>query len=322
MINQEVIFNVTGQSFFYDPPEGRPSGTPTVSVYQAFADDAAAAVSATTGVCSVGSVSTTFSASAGDTSITVASGTGITRGRRYLVTDTDGDREWVECISINGTTVGLRQPLRNTYAASSTFVDCRISISVDSTWVASTSNITDILDPYNRLWLTNQEPAAWVPGAAGYRLRWSYTVNGVATIGVSFADLVRYQAKNLVSPLDVDRRFPGWIDRLPTDYQEDQGQGLIDEAFQAIKMDCLGDEQVVRRIRSTEVLRELTIYRANLIAVEAGAFAGGSTVDMIKLAHERYDQRFNQLIREPKVPVDQTGSGSSAMAQRASVWRR
>jgi hypothetical protein len=322
MITQEVLYNVTGQSFFYDPPEGRASGTPTCAVYLCTADDTGTAETATSGVASVDSVNTTFSASAGATSITVALGTGITRGRRYLVTDVDGDREWIECISINGATVGLRQPLKNTYAASSTFQGCRISISVDSTWVATQSKITDVLDLTGRAWRTDQLVDRWVVGAAGYRLRWTYTVNSISCLGVSYADLVRYQAKNLVTALDVDRRFPGWIDRLATDYQEDQGQALIDEAFAAIKLDALGDEQVIRRIRDTQVIRDLTIYRANVLAQEAALFSGGSNAEQVKAARDLYEMRYAQLIREPKIPVDQIGGGSSAQANRLPAWRR
>jgi hypothetical protein len=320
VINQEVIFGLTtGQSFFYDPPEGRPSGTPTVQVFPSTSDDDGTAEVATTGSCSVDSVNTTFSASAGDTSITVASGASITRMRRYLVTDTDGDREWIECMSISGTTVGLRQPLRNTYAAGSTFQGCRISIGVNSTWVADKANITDIL---SGSWRTDEESSGWVPGASGYRLRWAYTALSIATIGVSFADLVRYQAKNLVTPIDVDRRFPGWIDRLATDYRQDQGQSLIDEAFSAMRMDALGDAQLVRRIRDTEVLRELVIYRANVLAQEAAVFGASGNLEMRKFADELYQRRYNQLVREPKVPVDQTGGGSSAEPRRLPIWRR
>lgn len=309
MTNQELVFNLAGQTLFYDPPEGQATGTPTVSVFASDVDDDDTAESATSGSCSVGSVDTTFSASAGDTQVTVTSGTGITRGRRYLVTDTDGDREWVEVLSVSGTTVNLRQPLVNNYAAGSTFQGCRISVTVDSTWIADDGNISD---------------AFWsdVPGAAGYRCRWSYTVDGTATIGVSFFDVVRYQAKNLVTPLDVDRRFPGWIDRLGSDYREDQGQALIDEAFQSIKMDALGDAQIVRQIRNTEVIRELTIYRANVIAQEASLFNGGSNVELVQAARDIYEQRYKQLIREPKIPVDRDGSGASSQAERLPAFRR
>lgn len=320
MLNQEIIFALSGQSFFYDPPEGHPTGTPTLTVYRAMNDDDAGGVTAA-GACTVDSVDTTFSASAGATSATVTSGTGIARGRRYLVTDVDGDREWVECISVSGTTVGFRQPLKNDYAALSTFQGCRISAPVDSTWVNNKSNITDILDPLNRLWMTDQADVPWLPGAAGYRLKWLYAV-GSATQGVSFADLVRYQAKNLVTPLDVDVRFPGWLDLLPTDYIEDQGQSFIDEAFRAIKMDSLGDDQVIRRIRNTEITRELTIHRANVLAQEAKLFAGGNNAEQVKEARATYQARYDQLMREPKVPVDQTGQGASAMPRKLSAFRR
>lgn len=316
MLNQEVLFNLSGQSFFYDPPEGYPS-SPSVTVYKAMNDDDAGGVAATSGSVAVDSVSTTFTASAGAQTITVTSATGISKKHRYLV----GGLEWVEVVAISGTSLDLRQPLKNSYT-SATFQGCRISVSIDPTWIADKSNITDILDPTNRLWMSNQSDLLWIPGAAGYRLKWSYTVNGAPTQGVSYADLVRYQAKNLVTPLDVDSRFPGWLDRLPTDYQEDQGQSFIDEAFRALKMDCLGDEQVVRRIRNTEILRELTILRANVLAQEAMFFAGAGNSDQVKGARETYQARYDQLMREPKMPVDQTGQGSSQVPIRAPAWRR
>ena len=321
MRNQEVIFNLTGQSFFYDPPETfQPTGTPTVQVWLAENDDTQNTESATTGSCSVDSVATTFSASVGDQSITVASGTSITRGRRYLVTDVDGDAEWVQVATITGTTVGLRRPLLNSYASGSTFKGTRISIGVNSTWVATAAHITDVL---SGSWRTTvePEPSAFV-GQAGYRLRWAYTVNSVATIGYSFADLVRYQAKNLVTALDVEQRFPGWIDRLPTDEREDQGAGLCLEAFHAVRMDAIADAVLLRKVRNTEVLRELTMYRANLIAVENEVMRGGVRIEALDVARAAYTQRYNQLLREPKVPTDSSGGGASAQSPRQPVFRR
>jgi len=315
--HQEIVYNLTGQSLTYDPPElFQPSGTPTVTVYQGESDDDAVTVSATTGSCSVDSVSTTFAADAGDQSITVASGTGIIRLRRYLITSTTGAAEHVEVVGISGTTVTLRQPIINDYAASSTFKGTRISISVDSTWVANRSNLSDSMAD-----IPAQIPAR--PSASsGYRLRWAYTVNSVATIGVSYADLVRYQAKNLVSPLDVDRIFPGWIDRLPPDYRADQGAAFIDEAFQAMRMDCLTDAQLVRKIRDTQVLAELTKYRANLLAVQNNVLFNGVDIGALTVARDLYDQRYNALIREPKVAVDQGGGGAQQEAERLHAFRR
>jgi hypothetical protein len=322
-VSQEILFGVTGQSIYYDAPEGRASAISSVTVYVSTNDDDGSTESATTGSASVAGPNTTLSGthSIGATSLTVTSGTGIARGRRYLLTSTTGEREWVEVKSVSGTALEVRQPLKNDFADASTLQDCRITIAVDSTWVADKSNISDILYSSDRA--TVQEVARdWPVGGAGYRVRWVYTVAGETCVGVSFADLVRYQAKNLVTPIDVDRRFPNWLDRLPTDYQEDQGQALIDEAFAAIKMDALGDAQVVRRIRDTQVIRELTIHRANVLAQEAALFNGGTNAEQVKAAHDLYQQRYDLLIREPKVPMDQTGGGSSSQATRLPAWRR
>lgn len=308
MRHQEIIFNLAGQSFVYDPPEGRASGTPTVQVFASDTDDTGTAESATTGAASVDSVSTTISvaASAGAVALTLTSGTGVAKNRRYLLTDADGNQETVEVLGVSGTSVRIRHPLINDYASSSTFVGTRISIAVNSTWMADTTNLSDQLES----------------GAAGYRLRWAYTVNSVATIGVSYADLVRYQSKNLVSPLDVDRTFPGWLDRLSIDNREDQGVALVEEAFRAVRMDALADAQLLRRIRDTQVLSELVVYRANVLATQNNVIANGLGVESLEVARDLYQQRYVSLIREPKVSVDQAGGGSNGTAERLPAWRR
>lgn len=324
MRHQEVIFNLTGQSFFYDPPEGRPAASPvpTVSVYLATNDDDGVAESATTGSVSIDSVDTGLNASAaaGDTTLSVGSAGSIARGRRYLLTNTDGGRELIEVASLTGTTVGLRRPLMNAFASGATFQGTRLSIAVSSTWIIDRSKITDVIGSN---WRTDvEDDPALFAGHAGYRLRWSYTAGGVATIGISFADVVRYAAKNLVTPLDVDGRFAGWIDRLPPDYQRDQGASLVETAFDEVRLDLLGDAQTARKIRDTFILGELTIFKANLMAAEHSILAGRADTAALKVAQDLYMQRYNQLAREPKFAVDNAGSGASAQPARLPAWRR
>lgn len=325
MRTQEVLFNVTGQSFFYDPPEGRPdvSPTPTLTVRLNTSGDQTAQIEvASSGAVSIDSVNTTIATAdvaAGSQSVTLASATGVSRGRRYILTNAGGDREVVEVMTVAGSTVGLRRPTINAFAIGSTFVGSRLSVNVDPTWVATQGKISDILAT---TWRTTKESNHWWgAGYAGYRLTWSYSFGGAPTIGVSFADLVRYNAKSLVTPADVDTTFPGWIDRLPTDHVEDQGAALIVEAFHAVRMDAMGDDQVVRRIRNTEVLRELTIYRANVVLARAQVMAG-APASILDEARKEYAQRYDQLFREPKFQVDQIGDGSAAAARRAPVLRR
>ena len=324
MRTQEVLFNITGQSFFYDPPEGRPDASPTPAIVvrlNTSGDATAQLEAATTGSVAIDSVNTTTTvdAAAGAQVLTLSSSSGVVRGRRYILTSIGGDKEVVEVLTIASNVVGLRRPLINAFASGATFVGSRLTVSIDATWVETQGKISDILAT---TWRTTKESNHWWgAGYAGYRLTWSYSFGGSPTIGVSFADLVRYNAKSLVTPADVDTTFPGWIDRLPTDYFEDQGAALIVEAFHAVRMDAIGDDQVVRRIRNTEILRELTIYRANVILARTQVMAGAAPA-ILHEAREEYAQRYDQLMREPKFQVDQIGDGSAAAARRAPILRR
>lgn len=324
MRHQEILFGITGQTFVFDVPEGRPvaSPAPGAQVYLSTNSDTAGAELATTGSVSIESVNTSLSSSAsvGATSISVGSASGIARGRRYLLTGTDGATEWIEVAGISGTAITTRRPLSNDHASSSTFQSTRLSIAVDSTWVADQSKLSDIFGVRWRTDLENE--TEWLAAYAGYRIRWAYTANGEATVGVSFADLVRYSAKNLITSLDLEDRFPGWIDRLPSDYQADQGASLVAQAFYALKFDALGDDQALRRIRDTQVLGELVVHRANVIAAENQVLAGGGSRDAVVTARELYKERYQQLLRAPKVQVDQTGGGESSRARPLPLTRR
>lgn len=324
MRHQEIIFGVTGQSFFYDPPEFvRPSGTPTVKVYSSLNDDdSATPESATSGSCSVDAINTTISVSAarGDRALTIAAGT-PTPGRRYVLTAIDGTTEIVEVLAASGSAVTLRRPLANAFPSSSTFQGCRISIPVLDSWAADKSKLTDVM-----LWTIRtdiiRDDLETPPGMSGYRLQWSYTIGGVATHGASYVDLVRYQLKNTVCPLDVDNKYAGWLDRLPIDHQADQGCRLIAEAFDNVRLHALANAQVARRIRDNDVLSSLVIDQAVVVELEANLAAGAPVADQLDRARKVYDGRFAQLITEPKVPIDQVGGGAGTGGRRIPVFRR
>lgn len=326
MRTQEVLYNVLGQSWFYDPPEGRPDASPVPTltiVLNMSGDDVSILELATTGVCSLDAVNTTISAAvvAGANVLALTSAAGMVRGRRYLLSSVNGDREWIEplTIAVSGA-VTTRRPLQNAYPIGSTLVGTRISIGVDPTWVATRAKISEVLAT---TWKTAKESSSeWLAGYAGYRLRWGYSFGGSPTIGVSYGELVRYNSKSLVTALEVDDTFPGWIDRLPIDHQEDQGARLVSEAYHAVRFDAMGDGEVLRRIRNTEILRELTIYRANVLSMQAAVLSGSVAPALLAEAERLYDRRYNQLMREPKFQADQLGDGSATAARRLPAWRR
>lgn len=313
MRHQEVTFGVTGQSLVFDAPEGRPSSVTSLQVWAADQDDTGTAEAALTGSPAVEtSPNTTVDVASGvgnlsdRTRINLAATTGISRRRRYLITNELGEPETVEVKEIAaGDYVRVRLPLMNAYAVGSTFQTTRISQAFSSSWIADTGNLTE-----------------WCPGMPGYRARIEYVVAGVSYVHHFYFDLVRYPLQQLVTPLDVDNRFPGWINGLPVDYRDDQGAALIESAYDALLMDVMGDAKALRRVRETNVLRELVMARAVLCSAEQNALAGATRLDQLEVARSIFSQRYQQLIREPKIPIDPGEGGAGAPARREPLWRR
>lgn len=323
MKHQEIIFGVAGQSFTFDPPEWSRPSAPTVQVLNAQNDDdSAAAELAVNGACAVDAVDTTLAAAAarGDATVTVTSAASIAVDRRYIIA-AGGAKEIIDVRRVDGTVVTLKRPLSNAWAIAAALQGCRITVLVLDAWAATKAKLTDVMLDTIRTDVVRDE-LAWPPSAAGYRLRWTYTAGGVAYVHASYADLVRYPTVNTVSPMDVDNKYAGWIDRLPIDHQADQGTRLIAQAFEDVKMDALGDAQVLRRIRDTQVLHRLVVHRANQAALEAQESAGADVAAQLELARKTYQRHYDQLLREPKVAVDQAGGGASSTGRPLPIFRR
>jgi hypothetical protein len=313
MRHQEIPFGVAGQVLFFDAIEGRPDDVGAFTVWAADQDDTAQAELALAGSpVLVASPNTTVDVASGvghladRTRINLAATTGIARGRQYLITNELGETEWVEVKEIAaGDYVRVRHPLMNGYAVGSTFQTTRMQQAFSADWLEDVNNITE-----------------WCPGSPGYRARVEYPVGGVTRVHHCYFDLVRYPLQQLVTPLDVDRRFPGWINALPVDYRDDQGASLIEAAYDALLMDAQGDAKELRRVRETRVLQELTACRAMLSAAEQNVLSGAVRLDQLEAARSIYAQRYNQLVREPKVPIDGGEGGAGAPARRLPLWRR
>jgi hypothetical protein len=320
----EIIFGLAGQSIYIDPPELARASSPAVTVYMLFQSDDGPAEAATTGNPSVDAVDTTLAADAspGDTVITLASGADVARGQRYLLTSSAGLSEHVDVLGVAGTSITLQRPLINDYAEGAAFQGTRISVALDASWVSNRNKLTDAgLAP--DVTLLERHHALDVTTPLGYRVRWTYTIDGAPQLAATYFDLVRYPARSLVSAQDVDNRYPGWIDRLPPDHRANQGANLISSALESIKLDALGDAQILRRLRDTQILRELLICKANVIEVEASQMAGAANTAAVEAAHKAYQLRYDQLVREPKAPSDIFGGGAATgPAERLSVWRR
>ena len=306
---QEITLGLTSQSLVFDCPDGRPSAVTSVTVYEADADDTATAEAATTGSAAVDTnPNTTLSVAAGvgDQSITVTSATGFVVDRRYFLAAAAGHREEIEVASITGSVLTLRHPLINAYlVTTSTVATGRCTISVDNTWAADVANLSPALTPNAR-----------------YRVRWLVTVGGVAQVYDRYFDVVRYPARHNVSPLDVERRHPGWLDGLPIDFREDQGRALIDRAWQALKEDLRQDGKADQAMRNSEMVAELVITRTMLLRNEDAFLVGSIDAPRLAAARDLYAQRYNAAIRAPVAPMDVTGGGAATTNRPTPIGRR
>jgi hypothetical protein len=322
---QEVVFGVTGQTLYLDAPEGVPSAVTSVTVVRSDGDDASSSESAL-GSPSVSSVTTTLSAAAGtsetDTkAVPLTSATGFVVNRPYLLTATTNETAWVVFAAISGSTGYARTPLTSSFASGSTIASPRISATVDATWVATASKLSD------ESGLDRMQTDAWRAGDNDedprYRAIWLYTVAGIVRRRETRFDLVRYTAQHAITPVDVDERFPGWLDRVPNDYRRDQGQSLIDEAFRAVKFDLLADGHATRWIRRQDVIGELVVCKAQVQAAELAVMHGALQVEALKTAEAAYETRLTQLIRGPNLKIGSTPGGSIAGGrERAPLGRR
>ena len=277
---QEVVLGGEGQRFVLDPPGGRPSWSATVTVKSS----RGIVQAATLGSCVIDPVETALTdvASIGETSLSLASTAGIAPGTRYQLVDPDGAHEWVVVVAVDPSRVTTRRPLVNRFAPGSILGGCQISIAIDPSWSSAVANLTDQLDVQ-----------------VGYRLHWSYSIAGVATSTTTTADLVRVPQHGRVSAADVDRRFPGWIEKLPSAYRESGGSELIAEAFELVNRDVL-EHPEIRRARDAAVLRELAIIRANFVELEHASLFEHASSASLREAEQRYRQRFDELVREAK----------------------
>jgi hypothetical protein len=308
---QDIAFGVTGQSIYFDAPEGRPSAVTSVEVFPWDASDGDDSESEAIGSGSVETnPNTTIDAASGfgqtDAGIlNVAATTGFEEGRRYLVTSADAYREWFDVLAIDSAnTVTAKHPLHNAYAASDTVQTTRIQATVDATWIADDTNL--------------REPCA----NPMYRVRWVYVVSGVTYVADSYFNVVRYPAAHGVRPQDVEAMHPGWLDRLPTDHRTDQGRRLISEAHRTVKIDMHAAGVDDSSVAETEVVDDLVRWKTLELGELANVMSGNSDGRAYEFLKSQYQQRLDTFIRITlKVPI-RDASGAASQRTALGITRR
>lgn len=293
---QDLFFGLTGQSLVLDCPDGRPTSVTSVTVYASGAGDTGTAEFTASGTIESNPNTTVDLASGASetdpTLVYVAATTGAAVGRRYLLASVKGHSEWIEVADIaSADYVVSKYPLVNDYAVSDTLKTTRITAPVDAAWVAELGNLS---------------PAG--TANPGYRVRWIVVVGGVTKTYQTDVDLVRYEGRHHVTPLDIAERSPNWIDFLPPDSRARQGQDRIDEAYRLVIGDLYADKVPDQLLRNGEAVDALVIERTLMLT-------GGENV---------YRQRYDQFFRSgTPIATDESGGGGAVeVTNRAPLWRR
>jgi hypothetical protein len=309
--SQDILFGVTGQSLFYDCPEGRPSSVVSATHLVDADDDTGTAEFTATGSVETNPNTTTDEECGAQSSqtdpneIPLTATTGIVRGRRYLLTSAaNGEREFVEIERfIAADAAFARSPLLNLYASGATFQSTRINVTVDATWVADDANLSS--------------PARTSPH---YRTRLVYVVDGVTYAASIFWDLVRYPFRHSVIGPDVDAFSPGWFDRLPVDDRRNQGERLIEEAARQVKEDLITRGLSDYGQRNSEFVNALVLRKAVVVGHEAAVNHGAIDQRLADRAIAAYfaylDKTINNTVHQA------TEDGAGAETPRGPIWVR
>jgi hypothetical protein len=296
-LHQDLEYGVTGQTLVFDAPEGRPSSVTSVTVYQNTTGDDGSTESATTGSAAVETnPNTTFDADSGDGEadarvMNLTATTGIEVGRTYLIESATGEHEWPEVVAIaNAASATARHPLANAYTTADTFKSTRMTISVDSTWIADQSNLSDGIDP-----------------RPGYRVRWVYVVASKTYVHDSYCSVVRYRGRHTVTPSMLDSMYPAYRDRLPHEHREDEGRALIAEAYEQVRWDWQASDMNDAAMRDRDAVNRAVMLRFGVVMAEASR-----DPDLLTLREQRYREFFDRIFRVTmKVAASSDDSGAA-----------
>lgn len=313
--SHDILFETASQTVYLDVLEGRPTHV-SLTVYEDSAGDEGQTESAITGTPAVETnPNTTTDAACGPGSvqtnmkkIPVTATTGFTKLRQYLITDaTTGESEWFECTEIvSADYVTARSPLTRLFASGSTVQSTRLTATIDTTWASDENNLSDPFNPNPR-----------------YRLAWVYTVGGVTYRPVAYANLVRIDgALHGVTPIDVEREAPGWIDRLPTNHRSGQGKTLIEQAALVVKRDLYSISRTDWAQRNSFAFQTLIVMQAVVLGHRANFEHGGDNVAQLDRAEAKYAAAWDKWINAAIAAEQLDTSGAGGKPDMSPIFVR
>lgn len=188
-----VILDVANQVIEFYPPEGVPAAAATFEIWRGYDSQDNAAVLSGNGTMDTTSLNPAAAAGfsqANRRRVELASTTGLAVGRRYRLENALGQWEWVKIAAIaTDDYIDLEDDLAYDYGTTATLKGYRHTLTVDTTFASTESNMNDAAYPY--------------------RLLWSYTVGGVPCRHWQYFDVVRVAPQHGVAEEDLQDVWGG-----------------------------------------------------------------------------------------------------------------
>jgi hypothetical protein len=273
-----LIYNVTGQTLEWYPPadEVLRFGAPAAATYSVWRGESSLDETPLfTGTATLDSVSQTTQNIAGPTAddrslVQVASGTGVTIGRRYLLTNAasnGGQRMIIVPRLVAGAFINHETDIGTTFTLPCTFQGLRQSFTIDASFIATLANINIYGSLLNRY-------SSWDSGdtkteAPPYRVRWSYVLDSATRHAWTTFDVCRFPLKHNVTVDSIKGRLP---DAVLMEWQQQRGsdfQPQIEEAFDSVKFDIRLAGYDADMIQDPQIIDRLVMLKTIAILTEA-----------------------------------------------------
>ena len=300
-MNQEILHNVGGTLVFDPPQPGRPSSA-TVEIF----NPSGTTLVSSGPVDTIDPVNTALSSTLtpGASAVVLSSVTGVTVGRRYILSNAKGQHEWVRATQVDSgpKTVTLSSAPSFAYPDTSPFKGNRLSEAI------SAGN-SDTLDE-------------------GYSALWTYVIDGVTYKAITYFDVVRTKWTDIVVTPWQFRNVAGDMSMGDLESLEQSGLDFADEIAEGsrrVRDDIRARGYRPALFRSYDSFIEPICQRVLLTFAERGENVPApwqdQILDWVELRREVYAEAMTLALNSSNYDEDASGpiSDTERKARLGSV---
>lgn len=217
---------------------------------------------------------------------------GVLRGRRYLLSNAEGQREICIPSLISTTYIEVEEALQFDYAiTTSTFIGLRQSFTIDSTFIQDIANI----NVYGVTALLSQRGSN-ESQAPPFRVEWRFTAGSQTFRILTSFDVARYPAQDNLSIDDLRELIPDvhlheWLDQRGQDYSPQ-----LRAARRDLEIDVRGAGYDPDGIQDPQIYQRLLLQKWAVVIGKGMLFAQPEVNSWLETTVDDYAKMFEKLV--------------------------